>query len=99
MHQVLGVFVITWGDYENIKTVLEKPCSYIGFEFFENVSFTKKKVEHQKLNVVYAENLSSMIWESFILVLALYSCCGNKKAKYGLLSKRLKKPLGINKLL
>ena len=34
------------------KLVLEKTCFQRGFEFFKNISFIKKKVEHQKLKVV-----------------------------------------------
>ena len=35
------------------KIVLEKKCLQRGFEFFENIVFLKKKVEHQKLKGVH----------------------------------------------
>ena len=49
--------VILFSLYKNYlskqkKIVLEKTCLQRGIEFFKNISFIKKKVEHQKLKVV-----------------------------------------------
>ena len=47
---MLCAFVLTFYKLlvKKHKIVLEKACFQRGFEFFKNISFIKKNVEHQK---------------------------------------------------
>ena len=56
--------------------MLEKTCFQRGFEFFENIYKEKSAASKIKSS---AENLASMIYENFILVLPSYSYYGEKK--------------------
>ena len=69
-----------------MKTVLVKTCFHRGFEVFKNISFVKEKGGPSKIKsgTKNLQNLTSMIYESVILelsilVLALYSYCGDKR--------------------
>ena len=76
-------FVATWSNYENgvNKNMLPQR-----FWVFKNISFVKEKGGASKIKsgTKNLQNLPSMIYESvilelFILVLVLYSYCGDKR--------------------
>ena len=73
--------------------MLAKACYLRAFEFFKNISSKKEKRGASKIKSS-TENLTRVVYKSFILelfilILALYSYCGDKKIKYGLLSNHL----------